>query len=138
MATGTLQVEICAPGHLAVSLDAAEVAVPGEEGVFTVLPGHTPLLSTLVAGVVVVTCADGQERFFAINEGVAEVLKDKVVVLTDTYEEGDQIDNKRAEAARERAEARLRAPEEHTNLARAEAALRRAMARIQAQSRIKY
>ena len=68
---------------------------------------------------------------FAIGGGFIEVQPDQVTVLADAAERAEEIDLERAEAARRRAEERLRSrTQENVDFARAEAALRRAMTRI--------
>ncbi len=130
-----IQVEISAPEREPVQFEAAEVAVPGGEGVFTVLPGHTPLLATLGMGVLAAWDADGEAKFFAINGGFVEVLDNRVVVLAATAESEEELDEERAKAALVRAEERLRKPDEDTDIHRAEAALSRAMNRIAVKGR---
>jgi F-type H+-transporting ATPase subunit epsilon len=134
----TLKIEICAPERRPAACDATEVILPGSEGVFTVLPGHTPLLATLGTGVMTVFGVDRQEQFYALNGGFAEVNQDHVVVLTDTAESEHEIDVARAEAARDRAERRLKQREEAIDMARAEAALQRALARLAAKRQEGY
>ena len=135
---GAIHVEICAPERAPLVFEASEVILPGADGVFSVLAGHTPFLTTLAPGTAVVCDADSAERFFALNEGFAEVLGDRVVVLTQTIEEDSEIDVNRAKAARERAEKRLRQPSDDTNFARAQAALLRSLARLNTHSRMAY
>jgi len=130
----TLQLEICAPDRSPAELDVREVIVPGSEGVFAVLPGHTAFLSTLKAGVLVAYDTKGQQHSYALNGGFSEVLEERVVVLTLSFESSDDIDIERARAARARAEERLSKREAHIDVARAEAALARALARIHAHS----
>ncbi|MFO7974924.1 MAG: ATP synthase F1 subunit epsilon, partial [Candidatus Hydrogenedentota bacterium] len=95
----TIQVEITAPERMPVQLEAKEVTVPGGEGVFTVLPGHTPMLSTLGVGVLIAWEANGEARFFAINGGFVEVLNNRVVILATTVEGEEELDEERARAA---------------------------------------
>lgn len=130
--SGTVAVEFAALGKPAVHIDAAEVVVPGEYGVFTVQPGHTPLLSSLGIGVLVARPAQGEPQYFAVHGGFTEVSEDKVLILAQTAEETEEIDLARAEAAMERAERRLKTREEDIDDMRAELALRRAIARINA------
>ncbi|MBN2311775.1 MAG: F0F1 ATP synthase subunit epsilon [Candidatus Hydrogenedentes bacterium] len=129
----TLKVELCAPERNPVRLDASELILPGSQGVFTVLPGHTTLLSTLTTGVVQAQCVDGETKFFAVNGGFAEVNQDRVIVLTLTAEADGEVDVERAEAARERAEQRLQERGDDVDLDRAQAALERALARLMTQ-----
>jgi len=128
----SLTLEISALDRAPLRLDVSEVSLPGAMGLFVVLPGHAPLLSTLEVGVLVAKFVDGEEHSFAVNGGFCEVLNDQVLVLAQTVEMDAEIDVARAEAARERAEARLKEPAGgDTDVARAEAALKRALIRLQ-------
>jgi F-type H+-transporting ATPase subunit epsilon len=138
MAGRTLKLEICAPGQDLVELDVTDVIVPGEDGVFTVYPGHTPLLSTLIPGVLVARDTSDREHLFAVHGGFAEVKDGAVIILADIFESQDDIDTSRAEAAEERARELLRKPTEDIDWTRAEAALARATARIRATSHHGY
>lgn len=134
-----LQVEICAPEKASVTLEANEVIVPGLEGIFAVRPDHTPLLSTLTTGQLVVYPVEGGERYYAVNGGFAEVNENHVLILSQSFESEDEIDLERARAARQRAEERLhKRSEEAIDEARAEAALARAMTRLGAKGREGY
>ncbi len=131
-----LQLEITAPERDPIHLEVAEVVVPGSEGVFSVLPGHTPLLSTLKTGVVA-GYVNNEPEFFAVNGGFAEVMDNRVVILTETVEHVDEIDVTRAQAARDRAGRWLK-QKEGVDVARAEAALERSLARLQAHARDEF
>ncbi len=136
----SITIEICTPGSKPASFSANEAMIPGREGVFTVRPGHTPLLAVLDTGVLItVDKQSAKQTFYAVNGGFAEVSDNHVLVLTQTAEEAEHIDLGRAEAALERAERRLKVTEEQDlDAIRAELALRRAMARIQAGKRVEY
>ncbi|MCP4640334.1 MAG: F0F1 ATP synthase subunit epsilon [bacterium] len=131
----TIKVEICAPERDPLRFEAKRVVLPGAEGVFTVLPGHTTLLSKLATGPMALETKDGQEMFFALNGGFTEINQNRVLVLTQTAETAEEIDAARAEAAKERAEKRLHERDRDFDLFRAEAALERALARLMAESR---
>ena len=79
----TVKFELVSPEKLLLSLDAEMVVVPGEAGDFGVLPGHSPLISTIRNGVIEVT-VNGQvsERIFVAG-GFAEVANDKLTVLAE-------------------------------------------------------
>lgn len=133
-----LILEICAPARETVEIEADYVMVPGADGVFTVQQGHTTFLTTLSPGVLEVTTGEGATDFYAVTGGFAEVRDNRVLILADTYEHGENIDLARAEAARERAETQLNRPSEDTDLRLAEHALSRAIARIHAHTREAY
>ena len=127
--TGFL-LEVVTPRRLLVSEEATGLVAPGSEGYFGVLPGHTPLMTTLKIGEL--TYWKGrEERHLSVAWGYAEVRPEKVVVLAETAERADEIDVERAEAARRRAEERLRQwGDETVDFARAQAALQRALTRL--------
>ncbi len=100
------------------------------EGEVGVLPGHIPLTVIIKPGILYISEQDG-EKEAALHAGFAEILPDRVTILAETIEWPDEIDEKRAEAAKERAEERLRSRTPETDIARAETALLRAVARIQ-------
>lgn len=126
-----LSLEICAIDRAPYRAETAEIALPGEDGLFVVLPGHAPLVAILGVGVLK-TRNGAEERCFAINSGIVRVLDNQVLVLTRTAEAGDGIDRERAEAAKKRAEDRLSSQRDKIDVARAEASLRRAMVRLMA------
>ena len=101
-----IDLQIVTPDRLIVQDAVDEVQIPGSEGYFGVLPGHTPLLASLAVGEM--WYRKGQEKtFLAIAFGFAEVLPDRVTILARLAERAEEIDIERAEAARQRAEARL-------------------------------
>ncbi len=113
------------------SNDVDAVNLPGTEGRLGILPNHTPLLTTLAFGEVVVR-KDGQEEFFAIGGGLAEVQPNRVIILADSAEHVEEINIRRAEEARERA-LKLMAegvPEDPERYAQIRASLQRAQVRI--------
>lgn len=136
----TIAIELVSPTAPPLELHASEVRLPGAAGIITIMPGHTEVLTLLNSGVVTVHNGD-EVTFFAVHGGFVEVLKDRVLILADEMESADEIDVKRATAAKERAEDRLDnsgPDDEQTNIARAEAALARALARLQAHAREHY
>ena len=87
-----------------------EVEIPGADGYFGVLPGHTPLLAMLQVGEL--WYRQGQEKhYLSIAFGFAEVQPDRVTILAQIAERADEIDVARAEAAKKRAEERLAQPD---------------------------
>ena len=108
------------------------VVLPGLEGRMGILPNHSPLLTVLGFGEVVVR-SGGAEEFYAIGGGFAEVQPDHVIILADSAEQAEEIDIERAVEARERAEKAMSegVPEDPLRYAQIEAALKRAQIRIE-------
>src|SRR6476659_4115714 len=125
-----LQLQIVSADRLLVDERVDEVEIPGSEGYFGVLPGHTPLLALLGAGEL--WYRQGQEKHhLMLAFGFAEVLPDRVTILAQTAEKAEEIDVARAEAAKRRAEERLAQPSMDMDFERARIALMRALARLQ-------
>ena len=99
------------------------------EGEIGVLSGHIPLTVIIKPGILNITEGEGDKEA-ALHAGFAEILPEQVTILAEIIEWPEEIDEERAEAARERAEERLRSRTPETDIARAETALQRAMARI--------
>ena len=111
------------------------IEAPGSLGEFGVLPGHVAFLTTLRHGEIRLL-ADGRTRFVATSGGFAEVVDNKVTLLLDTAEFGEEIDLARAQRAREKAESALKGLTfEHQEYQAFEAALLRAITRISTASR---
>ncbi len=60
------------------------IQVTGSQGELGILPGHAPLLTTLMPGMVRLVKQHGDEEIIYINGGVLEVQPDIVTVLADT------------------------------------------------------
>ena len=73
--------ELVSPERLLMSEDVAEVQVPGSEGDFTVLAGHSPVLSTILPGILNVKLADGKSRRIYVKGGFAEVDPVSLTIL---------------------------------------------------------
>jgi len=131
-----LQLHVVSPDKSLVNETVDEVQVPGANGYFGVLPGHTPLLAALGAGEL--TYRSGSEsKHLAVFYGFAEVQPDRVTILARVAESADQIDVPRAEAARKRAEERMAKPSIDIDAERARIALLKSLIRLQVASRAK-
>ncbi len=131
----SIDLEIVTPDRLLVRERVDEVEIPGAEGYFGVLPGHTPLLASLAVGEM--WYRKGQERtYLSIAFGFAEVLPDRVTILARLAEKAEEIDPARAEAARKRAEERLAHPKADIDYDRARVALMKAMTRLHVSSHL--
>ena len=126
-----LKLEMVTPYKRVLSEEVDEITAPGFIGELGLLPGHTPLLTTLKVGEL--SYRKGNEQFFvAVNWGYLEVEEGTVTVLVDTAEKSDEIDLERAKVALGRAEDALKAlSQEDKDFVVMEAALERALIRIQ-------
>jgi F-type H+-transporting ATPase subunit epsilon len=128
-----LRVEIVsAERQLLAEDDVDMVVAPGSEGTLGILPKHAALLTLLSPGVLRIK-KNGQETEMAVGGGFLQVNRDRVLVLADTAEREDEIDETRAQAAREQAEAALRDASRggsSVQIQAARIALSRSMARL--------
>jgi F-type H+-transporting ATPase subunit epsilon len=126
-----IQCDIVTQERTVFSGEVDSVSLPGTEGRMGVLPHHSPLLTTLGFGEVVVR-TDGEEQYFAIGGGFAEVQPDRIIILADSAESATEIDIDRAERARQQAEQFMRegVPEDPERYAQIRASLQRAQIRI--------
>jgi len=129
-----LQLEIVSADRSLVNETVDEVQIPGALGYLGILPGHTPLLTTLHVGQL--WYRQGQEKhYLAIAFGFAEIQPDRVTILAQVAERADEIDVARAEAAKKRAEDRLAKATVDMDFERARIALMKALIRLQVASR---
>ena len=129
-----LTLDIVTPEHSVVSEQVDEVQIPGAEGSFGVLPGHTPLVATLQVGEL--WYRQGQDTsYLAVSFGFAEVLPDRVTILAQIAESADDIDVTRAQTAEKRAKDRLARPIADIDLERARLAMLKSLNRIRVAAR---
>jgi len=127
-----IKLEVVTPKGSVVSTDVDIVTAPGFAGEFGVLANHAPFLSTIKVGTLRYK-NDGSEEEMMISGGSCEVSHNKITLLVESAERGHEIDVDRALRAKERAEKRLlqaREQQEKIDRTRAEAALQRALARL--------
>ncbi len=125
-----VNLKIVKPDKIFLEEDYDHVIIPGVDGDFGVLPGHTPLITQIRPGILSVYKGDNKKEY-AIHDGFVTVENDKIVIVTETIETPDQIDIQRAEAAKQRAEERLKSNKSDIDFRRAETALKRAFARLE-------
>jgi F-type H+-transporting ATPase subunit epsilon len=130
----SIQLRIVSADRALVDEQVDEVEIPGSDGYFGVLPGHTPLLALLGAGEL--WYRQGQAKhYLLIAFGFAEVQPEQVTILAEVAERPGEIDITRAEAARRRAEERLAKPVVDMDAERARIALLKSLIRLQVASR---
>jgi F-type H+-transporting ATPase subunit epsilon len=126
-----LDVEVVTPTRILLREQVDELNLPGAEGYLGILPGHTALLTTLGQGELMYRKGE-QRRYMTIFGGYMEVNNDKVTIMAEVAEPAAGIDRARAEAARDRAEERLRRIQDDAiDRDRARVALERATIRLQ-------
>lgn len=141
MLPSKLQLHIVSADRSLVSEAVDEVEIPGVDGYFGVLPGHTPLLAVLGAGELWYRISDAANpgtsltRYLALAFGFAEVQPDRVTILADIAEKSDEIDVARAEAAKKRAEERIARRTVDMDAERARIALMKSLIRLQVATR---
>jgi F-type H+-transporting ATPase subunit epsilon len=102
----TIKLEIVTPEAKTYSEDVDMVTLDGGDGQMGILPQHMPLMTQLVAGEIIVR--KGTETIFlAVGDGFVQVTGDRVAILTDMAILAENIDEAKAEEARQRAELRL-------------------------------
>jgi F-type H+-transporting ATPase subunit epsilon len=122
---------VVTPDRQVVREQVHEAQVPAKNGYVGILPGHAPLLSELQLGEL--SYRQGNHwSYLTIFGGFVEALADRVIVLAENSERGEEIDVERAREARQRAEERLGRPSDpEVDFVRAQAALQRALVRLQ-------
>ena len=123
--------QIVTPEKITYRDDVDSITLPTQMGEITVLPNHAPLISSLKSGEAIIK-KDGEEFSIAISGGFLQVQpKNKVVVLADAAERGEEISEERAEQARIRAEEILKEKRlDKAEMATAAAALEKSLIRL--------
>ncbi len=131
-----IHLEIVTPEKQLFSGAVDSVTVPSTTGYLGILPGHAPLLAELGIGEISYKIGDRSDFMFC-SWGFVEVLPDRVVLLAQTAELASDIDVKRAEEAKSRAEKILASKDPNMDFSRAELALVRAISRLNAVKHLK-
>lgn len=126
-----LYLEIITPSKIGYKGNITSVTVPGTKGNFQVLFNHAPIISSLEIGEIKIDEKGGEKLLFATSGGTIEVSKNKIIILAESFELASEIDSKRAEEAKARAEERIQKRKEaEVDDFRAEMALKRAINRL--------
>ncbi|MBO4523992.1 ATP synthase F1 subunit epsilon [Ruminococcus sp.] len=125
----TFHLEIIATDRIFFSGETEHLVVTAIDGLLGIMAGHEPLVTSLPTGELKYL-VDGVWKYAAISEGFIQVMPDSSIILADTCELPEEIDIKRAQEARERAEERLRQKQSIKEYYETQAALNRAMNRL--------
>jgi F-type H+-transporting ATPase subunit epsilon len=128
----TIKLDIVTPEKIAYSSDVNMVIARTTAGDIGILPGHAALIAGLAIWPLRII-TDGEETQVAVCSGFIEVQPEKITILAGCAELPEEIDIDRAQAAKERAESRLKGMGD-IDTERAEIALRRAITRLQVTS----
>lgn len=126
---GTFYLEIVTPERQFFTGDAEALILPSVDGEIGVYPGHEPAVTAVEPGELRYK-AGGRWEPAAVGAGFAEIRQDRVILLVGFAEHPEEIDRKRAEAAKKRAEEQLRQKQSIREYYHSKAALARAMARL--------
>jgi len=127
--TDRLRLDIVTPAST-VSVEGVEmVTLPAVGGQIGVCPRHVPLLTRIAPGEIIVR-RNERDEFFAVGEGLVEITGDSVAIVTDMVVAARDIDEARAEDARQRAAARLREKISDEEVATVNASLARSLAQL--------
>lgn len=131
---GTFNLEVHTPYRQFFSGEVESLVVPILDGEYGVEAGHEPVVTIVEPGTLRFKVA-GEWKTAAVTSGIAEVMPEYTVLLLSAAEYPDEIDLRRAEAAKERAEERLRQKGSMQEYHSSQAALARAMARLKTSRR---
>ena len=132
MLPDTIELQVVTPERHVLQKAVRSVEIPGKEGYLGVLPGHAPLITELGIGVLTYR-SDSETRYLSVVDGYAEVLPDRVIVLAEVSERGEEIDVARTRSALERAKSEVaKTDAKDAEWNRANLALQRALVRLQA------
>lgn len=132
MADNAFKLRIVSPDRTFYEGEVVMFECRTTEGELGILKNHIPLTAVLAPGVARMKESDTEVKTASLIGGFVEILQDQVTVLAEVAEWPEEIDVKRAEEARIRAERRLAEKTADTDLARASLALQRSIARIEA------
>jgi F-type H+-transporting ATPase subunit epsilon len=130
----TLKLEIVTPDAVTYSEDVEMVTLPGAEGEMGIYPEHVPVLTQIVPGEIAVR-KGGRDEFLAVGEGFVEITGQRVAILSDMAIRAENIDEAKAEEARQRAEARLAEHLDDEEAAVVNAALAHSLAQLKVKRR---
>jgi len=105
---GTFKFELVSPERILMSEDADQAIINGTEGQFTVLAGHSPMISTLLPGLIEVTVKGKSRRVF-VRGGFAEVDPERLTVLAEQAFDADELKGEQLAGVMQAAEGQLAA-----------------------------
>ncbi|WP_225639451.1 F0F1 ATP synthase subunit epsilon [Candidatus Profftia sp. (ex Adelges kitamiensis)] len=126
----TYYLDVVSPEKKIFSGLTQKIQVTGSEGELGVLPGHTPLLTTIKPGMVRIIKQQGEEEFIYLSGGILEVQPRSVTVLADTAIRGKDLDEERARESKWEAEKNISNAHNNIKYIQASAELSKAIAKL--------
>lgn len=130
MAKDCFTLKVITPDRIFYEGNATMVEMNTTEGEVGVYPRHIPMTVIVAPGILSIYEESGEIKKAALHAGFAEILPEQITILAEIVEWPEEIDKKRAEEAKARAEERIRTKAQDVDIVRAEAALHRALTRI--------
>ena len=128
----TFKLRIVAPERERFNGEAVSLLLRGSEGDFQILAGHQDMFAAVGIGRCKVVLQNGEEMIGSVNGGFISVTREEVILAVTTLEYSDEIDVRRARAAKEKAERMLESAKDEKEHAKAKARLMRALSRLSA------
>ena len=125
----TFHLEIISTDRVFFSGEVEHLVITAIDGLIGIMAGHEPLVTSLPTGELKYL-VNGEWKYAAISEGFIQVMPDSSIILADTCELPEEIDIKRAQEAKERAEELLRQKQSIKEYYETQAALNRAINRL--------
>ncbi len=126
---GNINLKIVTLSGIIMDSDFDHVIIPGVDGDFGIYEEHTPFITKIRPGSLMLY--KGQKlKKFAIHDGFVTVEDNVITILSEVIEEESKINKTRAQKSKKRAEKRLASSSDDINFRRAEASLKRALARL--------
>ena len=107
-----------------------KLTIPAPDGEMGILPNHENMVIAIAVGIAYMEAEEGKRQDIALGQGFAEIVNNRVTLLVDTAERPEEIDVRRAEEQRERAEEQMRQKQSIQEYYHTQASLARAMNRL--------
>lgn len=123
--------EVITPERIFFHGEVESVIIPTPDGTMSIQKMHEPMVAAINIGTMRM-CVNGEWLECTTSEGFVEVRPDETIIFSQTAEWPNEIDIRRAQEAKERAEERLRQTHSHQEYMQNQIALARAMVRLRA------
>ena len=130
MALFTVNLNVVSAQESLFSGSIKSLQITGSEGELGIMPGHAPLLTSLKPGMALITKEDNSEEVIYLSGGMLEVQPNQIIVLADVATRADDLDEKAALEAKQRAEDNMNAHGADVDYAAVAAELARAVAQL--------